>query len=45
VAFNAKGFTDLRHFGWQGPDPDWAAAHGFSALGDGNPETQQLDLF
>jgi methylated-DNA-protein-cysteine methyltransferase-like protein len=45
VAFNAKGFTDLRRFGWQGPDPAWAAAHGFSTLDDGGPETQQLDLF
>ena len=45
VAFTAKGVTDLRRFGWQGPDPAWAAAHGFSVLEDVSPDTQQLDLF
>jgi hypothetical protein len=45
VVFNAKGSTDLRRFGWQGPDPAWAAAHGFSVLDDASPDTQQLDLF
>jgi methylated-DNA-protein-cysteine methyltransferase-like protein len=45
VVFTAKGFTDLRRFGWQGPDPAWAAAHGFSTLDNEHPETQQLDLF
>lgn len=44
IVFNAKGSTDLRRFGWQGPDPAWAAAHGFSLLTNGADE-QQLDLF
>jgi hypothetical protein len=45
VVFNTKGSTDLRRFGWQGPDPAWAAAHGFSVLDDVSPDTKQLDLF
>jgi methylated-DNA-protein-cysteine methyltransferase-like protein len=45
VIFNAKGCTDLRRFGWQGPDPAWAEAHGFSLLHDGSAEAQQLELF
>jgi methylated-DNA-protein-cysteine methyltransferase-like protein len=44
VAFNAKGFTDLRRFGWQGPDPAWAAAHGFQVLSTADAE-KQLDMF
>jgi methylated-DNA-protein-cysteine methyltransferase related protein len=44
VVFNAKGCTDLRHFGWQGPDPAWAEAHGYSLLHDVNADVQQLDL-
>lgn len=44
VVFNAKGSTDLRRFGWQGPDPAWAAAHGFSPLARVADEPQ-LDLF
>ncbi len=43
VVFNVKGGTDLRRFGWQGPDPAWAAAHGFALFH--NAEQQQLDLF
>jgi methylated-DNA-protein-cysteine methyltransferase-like protein len=45
VVFNAKGSTDLRRFGWQGPDPVWAAAHGFALLTHVGANTQQLDLF
>jgi methylated-DNA-protein-cysteine methyltransferase-like protein len=45
VVFNTKGHTDLRRFGWQGPDPAWAAAHGFSLPYDVDAEAQQLDLF
>jgi methylated-DNA-protein-cysteine methyltransferase-like protein len=45
VVFNTKGYTDLRRFGWRGPDPAWAAAHGFSLLHDVDAEAQQLDLF
>jgi methylated-DNA-protein-cysteine methyltransferase-like protein len=44
VVFNAKGCTDLRRFGWQGPDPAWAAAHGFSRLRAVDADAQQLDL-
>jgi methylated-DNA-protein-cysteine methyltransferase-like protein len=45
VVFNAKGSTDLRRFGWQGPDPAWAEAHGFSLLHDVDADAPQLDLF
>ena len=45
IVFNAKGCTDLRRFGWQGPDPAWAEAHGFSLLQDVDTDTPQLDLF
>jgi methylated-DNA-protein-cysteine methyltransferase related protein len=44
IIFNAKGHTDLRRFGWQGPDPAWAATHGFQVLSAADAE-QQLDLF
>jgi hypothetical protein len=44
IIFNAKGHTDLRRFGWQGPDPAWAATHGFQVLSAAEAE-QQLDLF
>jgi len=44
VVFNARGRTDLRHFGWPGPDPAWAAAHGFQVLSATDTESQ-LDLF
>lgn len=45
VIFNAKGWTDLRRFGWQGPDPVWAEAHGFALFHDVQAEAPQLDLF
>ncbi len=45
VTFTVKGVTDLGRFGWQGPDPDWAEAHGFHALKNASEEKQQLDLF
>lgn len=32
VVFDARGRTDLGRFGWQGPDPAWAQAHGFRTL-------------
>jgi methylated-DNA-protein-cysteine methyltransferase related protein len=44
VVFNTRGQTDLRRFGWPGPDPAWAAAHGFQVL-SGTDTEQQLDLF
>lgn len=45
VVFNAKGATDLRRFGWQGPDPAWAEAQGFSLLKHAGADEPQLDLF
>jgi methylated-DNA-protein-cysteine methyltransferase-like protein len=45
VVFNAKGATDLRRFGWQGPEPGWAKTHGFFLLADAGAPDQQLDLF
>jgi methylated-DNA-protein-cysteine methyltransferase-like protein len=45
VVFNAKGHTDLQRFGWRGPDPTWAAAHGFALLNEVDTEKPQLDLF
>lgn len=45
VVFNAKGHTDLKRFGWQGPDADWAAAHGFAQLNALASEDRQLGLF
>jgi methylated-DNA-protein-cysteine methyltransferase related protein len=45
VVFNAKGYTDLRRFGWQGPDPAWAAANGFALRTNVNADAQQLELF
>jgi hypothetical protein len=44
VVFNATGATDLRRFGWIGPEPAWAAAHGFQVLPQEAPD-KQLDLF
>ncbi len=45
VVFNVKGVTDLGRFGWQGPDPAWAEAHGFHLLKEASEEKKQLDLF
>jgi methylated-DNA-protein-cysteine methyltransferase-like protein len=45
VVFDPKGGTDLRRFGWKGPDPAWAETHGFYLLPDVDAEAQQLDLF
>jgi methylated-DNA-protein-cysteine methyltransferase-like protein len=45
VVFGPNGATDLRRFGWSGPDPAWAAAHGFCRLDDHSADDQQLDLF
>jgi hypothetical protein len=45
IVFNARGLTDLRRFGWQGPDPAWATAHGFSLLHRVVTDAPQLDLF
>jgi methylated-DNA-protein-cysteine methyltransferase related protein len=45
IVFDARGCTDLRRFGWQGPDPAWAETHGFCLLPNSDAEVQQLDLF
>ncbi len=45
VTFSVKGVTDLGRFGWQGPDPEWAAAQGFYPLENASEEKKQLDLF
>lgn len=47
VTFNTKGHTDLQRFGWRGPDPEWASAHGFAVLDDrrADADSGQLDLF
>jgi len=45
VVFDAKNRIDLQQFGWQGPDPAWAEAHGFSLLQTFDAEAQQLKLF
>ncbi len=45
VSFTVKGVTDLGRFGWQGPDPGWAEAHGFHTLKNASEEKKQLDLF
>lgn len=45
VVFNAKGVTDLRRFGWPGPESGWAKTHGFFPLADAGSQDQQLDLF
>src|SRR4029450_13431861 len=45
IVFNAKDSTALGRFGWQGPDPACAAAHGFSLLNHSAADEPQLDLF
>jgi methylated-DNA-protein-cysteine methyltransferase related protein len=45
IVFDANGHTDLRRFGWAGPDPSWAESHGFYRLLDDDLEDPQLDLF
>lgn len=32
VIFDALGCTNLQRFGWRGPDPSWAQAHGMQGL-------------
>ena len=45
VAFNARGHTDLRRFGWQGPDAAWAESNHFHQLEDQAQGNPQLCLF
>jgi len=48
VKFDERGRIDLAQFGWRGPDPEWAAQHGYHTL---KPKAEkpdppgQLDLF
>jgi methylated-DNA-protein-cysteine methyltransferase related protein len=32
VSFDRHGRINLARFGWRGPDPEWAAAHGYQTL-------------
>lgn len=32
VTFDAQGRINLARFGWRGPDPAWATAHGYQTL-------------
>jgi methylated-DNA-protein-cysteine methyltransferase-like protein len=48
VVFDESGRTDLERFGWEGPDPAWAEAHGFHVSPPAEPpeeELPQLPLF
>jgi len=47
VVFGANGRTDLKRFGWAGPDPAWAQAHGFRTLRppDDLDAPSQMSLF
>jgi methylated-DNA-protein-cysteine methyltransferase related protein len=49
IVFDARGRVDMARARWGGPDPDWAAAHGFVTLaprGDGEKDqSAQLPLF
>lgn len=51
IVFDASERVDLRRFGWPGPDPAWAAAHGFQVLpraalpADEDDGFRQLSLF
>jgi methylated-DNA-protein-cysteine methyltransferase-like protein len=50
VAFDARERVDMARFRWAGPDPEWAAAHGFNTLpargGDATGDQgEQLRLF
>jgi len=42
VVFNVKGVTDLGRFGWQGPGPAGAEAHGFHLLKETSEEKNSL---
>jgi methylated-DNA-protein-cysteine methyltransferase-like protein len=48
VVFDARGRVNMAQARWGGPDPDWAAAHGFATLAprEGDPDQgAQLPLF
>ena len=48
VVFNEANRTHLERFGWKGPTPAWAEAHGFHVSSPSEPleeEPPQLPLF
>ena len=43
IAFDERGRIDLVRFGWRGPDPQWAAQHGYQTLSQSDePEQPSL---
>jgi methylated-DNA-protein-cysteine methyltransferase related protein len=45
VEFDERGRIDFDRFGWRGPDPEWAAQHGYHALKQSEEKPIQPDLF
>lgn len=45
IAFDERGRIDLDRFGWSGPDPEWAAQHGFHTLEHKDDTPKQAGLF
>lgn len=48
VAFDERGRTDLKRFGWEGPESAWLAEHGYPVPSDEPDEDsgpRQLGLF
>lgn len=47
VPFDARGRIDMKRFGWEGPDPTWAAEHGYHVKPrkEEPPEATQSMLF
>ncbi len=47
VVFDERNRIDLRRFGWEGPDPQWAAEHGYHVppRPQEPPEVEQPSLF
>ena len=44
IEFDKRGRINLARFGWRGPDPEWAAQHGYQALSP-RDEPEQPSLF
>lgn len=45
VHFDTKGVTNLQRWGWAGPDPAWATAHGYVLPSQhGGEARRQLEL-
>jgi methylated-DNA-protein-cysteine methyltransferase-like protein len=45
VEFDERVRIDFDRFGWRGPDPEWAAQHGYHALKQSEEKPIQPDLF